>query len=164
MRKLILILAVLIAIPAATFAEWGFGGAALYKSPVLIGQDVDTSNLNVNQFSFGGDARLKLGWFQAEALLVYSAGDTNSLSAFLDAGVALDLAILRLSLGAGPNFNNNFGESKPIQAGLNAKLGADVMLGKVSLGLTYLMAMNLDNGVQVTTKTGLVGAQILIWM
>lgn len=164
MRKLILILAVLIAIPAATFAEWGFGAATLYKSPVLIGQSVDTSDLNVNQFSFGGDVRLKLDWFQAEALLVYSAGDTNSLSAFLDAGVGLDLSILRLSIGAGPNFNNNFGSSKPIQAGLNAKIGADVMLGKVSVGLTYLMAMNLDNGVQVTTKTGLLGAQILFWM
>jgi hypothetical protein len=164
MRKLILILAVLIAIPAASFAEWGFGGAALYKSPVLIGQKVDTSNLNVDQFSFGGDLRWKMDWFQAEGLLLYSAGDTSSLAAYLDAGVGLDLSIFRLSIGAGPNFNNNFSSSKPIQAGLNAKIGADIMLGKISLGLTYLMALNIDNGVQVTTKSGLLGAQILFWM
>jgi hypothetical protein len=163
MRKLLLIL-VLVILPVALFAEWGIGGAAFYKSPILLGQPVDTANLNVDQFSFGGDLRFKLAWFQAEALVLYATGDTNSLNAYLDAGLALDIAILRLSLGVGPNFTYNFGESSPIQAGLNAKVSTDIKLGPVSFGLSYIMVMNLDNGLYVNTGSGLLGAQVLFWM
>jgi hypothetical protein len=164
MRKLVLILVALAILPAAVFADWGVGGAAFYKSPVLIGQQVDIDNVNVDQFSFGGDLRFRLGWFQAEALVLYSAGDVSSLNAYLDAGVALDVAFLRLSLGAGPNFSNNFGESPPVQAGLNAKIGADIALGSISVGLSYIMALNIDNGVDIQTSSGLLGIQVLFWM
>jgi hypothetical protein len=164
MKRLILILGILVILPTAVFADGAIGGAVFYKSPVLLGQSVDTENLNVNQFTFGGDARLKLTWFQAEALLLYSAGDVNSLNLFLDAGVALDVAILRLSAGAGPDFVFNFGEDSPAQAGLNAKIGADLMFGPISVGLSYIMAMNIDNGLYVRTSSGLLGAQVLFWM
>lgn len=164
MKRLFLILAIVAILPVAVFAEWGIGGAAFYKSPVLLGQPVDIANLNVDQFSFGGDVRLKVGWFQAEGLLLYSAGDVNSLNVFLDAGVALDLAIIRLSLGAGPNFTNNFGQSPAVQAGLNAKIGADIKLGPISFGLSYIMALDISNGIDISTSSGLLGAQILFWL
>ena len=164
MRKLVLILAVMVILPVAVFADLGVGAAAFYKSPILLGQDNDIDNLNVDQFSFGGDLRLKLGWFQGEALLLYSGGDVNSLNMYLDAGVALDIALVRLSLGAGPNFTYNFDESSPAQVGLNAKVGVDILLGPVSVGLSYIMAMNIDNGLYVNTGTGLLGAQVLFWM
>lgn len=164
MRKLLLILAVMVILPIAVFADLGVGGAAFYKSPVLIGQDKDTENMNVDQFTFGGDLRLKLGWFQGEILVLYAGGDVNSLNTYLDAGVALDVSILRLSVGAGPNFIYNIGERSPAQVGLNAKLGADVVVGPVSFGLSYIMAMNIDNGLYVNTGSGLLGAQVLFWM
>ncbi len=173
MRKLVLILLVLAVLPAAIFAEeaaasglqWGIGGAAFYKSPYLMGQKIDTENLNVNQFSFGGDLRLKVGWFQAEALLLYSAGaDVSAINTYLDAGVALDIAILRISLGVGPNFTYNFGSNSGAQVGVNAKIGADLMLGPISVGASYIMAMNLDNGVAVSTSCGLLGVEVLFWM
>jgi len=165
MRKLFLILAILVIVPIAVFADWGVGGSAFYKSPVLLGQSLDTANLNINQFTFGGDARLKLGWFQVEGLLLYSAGDVSSLNLYLDAGVALDVTILRLSFGAGPNFTNNFGSSTALQAGLNAKVGADVMLGPISLGVSYIMVLNLSNGIAIgTTGSGLLGVSVLFWM
>jgi hypothetical protein len=164
MKKSIIIVAFMAMVSAAAFAEFGVGAAAFYKSPVLVGQPVDVSNLNVDQVSFGADARFKLGWFQAEGLLLYSAGEVDSLNAFLDAGVALDVAFLRISLGAGPNFSNNFGHSAPIQAGLNAKLGADLKFGAFSIGLSYIMAMNLDNGIYIGTASGLLGIQALYWL
>jgi len=163
MKKFVIIL-VLFIIPLAAFAEAGIGGAAFFKSPYLLGQSVSKSDLNVNQFSFGGDLRLKLSIFQGQALVLYSAGDIQSLDAFLDAGLAFDLAILRLSAGVGPNFTYNFGESSPTQAGLNAKVGADVKLGKISAGLSYIMELNLDNGIDVNTSSGLLGASVLFWM
>ena len=120
--------------------------------------------MNVNQFSFGGDLRLKIAWFQAEALVLYSAGDVQSLNTYLDAGVALDVAILRLSLGVGPNLYYNISQgSSPVQAGLNAKVGADIKLGPISVGASYIMALNLANGVNVQTSTGLLGVQVLFW-
>ncbi len=167
MRKLVLVLAalaILAILPIAAFAEFGIGGAAFYKSPVLLGQPIDVANANVDQFSFGGDLRLKLGWFQAEGLVLYSAGQAQSLNIYLDGGVALDIAILRLSLGIGPDFAANFGQSYPVQAGLNAKVGADIKLGPISFGLSYIMALNLANGFNVQTSSGLLGAQVLFWL
>ena len=164
MKKLVLILAILAIVPAAIFADFGIGAAAFYKSPVLLGQPIDLAGLNVEQFSFGADARFKLGWFQAEGLVLYSSGDVKSLNAYLDLGVALDVAILRLSLGVGPNFTYNIGESSPMQAGFNAKVGADIMLGPVSIGASYIMAMNLESGIHIGTSSGLLGIQILFWL
>jgi hypothetical protein len=162
-KKLVLILACLIMVPVATFAETAIGGAMFYKSPVLLGQPVDATNLNVNQFAFGADGRIKLGWLQAEGLLLYSAGNLSSLILYLDAGVALDVSILRFSLGVGPNLSNTF-QNPAVQAGLNAKVGADAKFGPISIGLSYIMAMNLDYGLVVRTSSGLLGLQVLYWM
>jgi hypothetical protein len=168
MRRMVLILAVVaiaVILPAAAFADLGIGGAVFGKSPVLVGQSNDTNNLNVSQFSLGGDLRLKLSWFQAEALVLYASGSgVNSLDTYLDAGVAVDLSILRLSLGVGPNFVFNAGNNSGAQVGLNAKIGADAMFGPVSVGLSYIMAMNVANGVQITTGAGLLGLSVMFWM
>jgi hypothetical protein len=164
MRKLVLILAVLAALPVAVFAEWGIGGAAFYKSPVLLGQVPDVTALNVDQFSFGGDLRVTLGWFQVEGLMLYSAGTATTLNVYLDAGVALDVTIVRLSLGIGPNFANNFNAGVPVQAGLNAQAAADIKLGPISFGVSYIMGLNLDDGFAVKTGAGLLGVRVLFWM
>ena len=62
MKKLILILVILVILPAAVIADFGIGGAAFLKSPVLVGQPIDTDNLNVHQFSLGGDLRFRAVW------------------------------------------------------------------------------------------------------
>lgn len=165
MKRLLVILAVLTILPSMAFAQLGFGPAAFLKSPVLVGQPVDVDQLNVNQFSFGGDVRYRVGWFQAEGLVLYSLGEVSSLDAFLDAGVVVDIAIVSLSLGAGPNFTYNLGSDSPVQAGFNAKAGVDVWLGPVSVGVSYIMAMKVDDDfkVSVQTSSGLLGAQVLFW-
>jgi hypothetical protein len=162
MKKLVLIFAILAIVSTATFADFGIGAAAFYKSPILLGQPVDLGNLNVNQFSFGADMRFKLGWFQAEGLLLYAMGDVDSLNVYLDAGVALDVAMVRLSFGAGPNFTYNFDEPTAVQVGLNAKVGADLMLGPISIGASYIMVLNLQNGIHVT-KPGVAGNPDPVW-
>jgi hypothetical protein len=161
MKRGILVAIVLAVLPMAAFAEVGIGGAAYFKSPYLLGQSVSKSDLNVNQFTFGGDARLRLSLLQGEALALYSAGDIQSLNIYLDGGVALDVLMFRLSAGIGPNFIYNFGESSPLQAGWNAKVAADLKLGKLSVGLSYIMQMG--DGFDVNTSSGLLGAQVLIW-
>ena len=164
MRRALLILAVLVIVPSIGFAQVGIGAAGYLKSPVLIGQPVSIDELNVNQFSFGGDVRFRLGWFQAEGLMLYSLGSVNSLDLFLDAGVALDIGILALSFGVGPNFTNNFGQSPPAQVGLNAKAGADVRIGPISIGASYIMSLDLQDGINIDASSGLLGLQILFWL
>ena len=171
MRKTFLLLVVLVILPVAVFADspslisWGFGPAVFYKSPVLLGQPTDTNNLNVDQFNFGGDLRFKLSLFQAEALLLYAGGNgVNSFNMYLDGGLALDIAILRIDLGIGPNFVYNSGSNSGGQVGLNAKVGADVLLGPISVGLSYIMELNLNNGVQVSTGSGLLGLSVMFWI
>lgn len=168
MRRIIFILTVLAILPVLAFAQsaspisFSVGPAVFYKSPVLLWQSVDTSNLNVNQFNFGGDMRFKADAFQAEALVLYADGNgVKSFCTFLDAGFAADIAIFRLDLGAGPNFIYNSGDNSGGQVGLNAKVGGDVLLGPVSVGLSYIMEMNLNNGVQINTSSGLLGLDVL---
>ena len=164
MKTRILAVLVLLVLPMAAFAELGLGGAAFFNSPYLLGQSVDEDNLNVNQFTFGGDARLKFSILQGEALVLYAAGDVQSLNIYLDAGVAFDIMMLRLSAGAGPNFIFNIGEHDWLQPGLNAKLSADIKLARLSIGISYIMDLNLDSGVDINTSSGLLGAQVLLWL
>ena len=166
MKRILIIAALVVLLPVAAFAELGVGGVAFYNSPVLLGQSEKPEDLSVNKFTFGGDVRLRmLKLLQGEAMLLYStSNDVQSLDIFLDAGVALDIAILRLSAGIGPNFTYNIGESKPLDTGFNAKLNADVKLSKISVGLSYVMDLNLDGGVDVDTSAGLLGATVLFWM
>jgi hypothetical protein len=164
MKKWIVLSGLLLVAPLAAFADLGVGAITLGKSPALVGQPDNTNSLNVGQFGIGGDARLKLGWFQGSGTLLYTSGSgVNSLDSYLDAGWTGDLGPLRLSLGAGPNFVFNSGANTGAQVGLNTRAGADIMLGKMSLGLTYIMALNLANGVQINTGAGLLGLNVMFW-
>jgi hypothetical protein len=168
MKRIILILSILAILPICMFAEktgeLGIGGAMYFKSPVLLGQSIDKDKLNVNQFVFGGDVRYKLGWFQAEGLLFCAAGDVSGLNMYLDAGACLDVSIFRLSIGAGPNITWNFNNTPLIQTGLNAKIGADIKLDNISFGMSYIMALTNNNGINIQSSSGLLGIQVLFWM
>jgi hypothetical protein len=164
MKRILLLATLIVLLPLAAFAELGVGGVALYNSPVLLGQSVDEDELNVNKFTLGGDMRFKLSLFQAEGMLLYSAGEVQSLDIFLDGGVAFDILMLRLSAGVGPNFTVNIGEDKVWQNGLNFKLNADVKIKRLSIGLTYITDLNLDGGIDIDTSAGLLGATVLLWL
>jgi hypothetical protein len=143
MRKPLLVFAALLMTAGAVFADWGVGGAAFRTFPALFGQQADTINVgssSVSQYGIGGDVRLKVGLFQAEAVLLYSTG--NSFDAYLDAGVALDVSVFRLSFGAGQSFTSINGENASLRVGLNAKAGAQVMWGTMSIGISCIMPLD----------------------
>jgi hypothetical protein len=164
MTKRILIVLALCLVPLLSFAELGVGGAAFFNSPVLVGQPVDKSVFD-NGFSFGGDLRLKLAILQLEALgLVTTGGGETALDLYTDVGLALDVLFLRLSLGAGPNFTYIFGDAPdPSILGFNAKANVDVKLGHLSLGVSYIMGLAVDNGIALDKSTGKLGVSVLYW-
>jgi hypothetical protein len=164
MKRIVLIALVLL-LPVAVFADidFGVGGVALYNSPLLVGGKISTPDWNVNKFSFGPDLRLKWSILQLEALALGSIGDYSSFDSYLDAGLAFDLLFLRLSAGGGLSLNYNFGD-KSLDKGFNAKLNADLKLGKLSLGLTYIMDFTVaDKKVNIDASQGLLGASVLFW-
>jgi len=91
------------------------------------------------------------------------AGGSTALDLYTDVGLALDLLFLRLSLGAGPNFTYEFGGADPFMPGFNAKANVDIKLGKLSVGLSYIMGLVVDNGIALDKSTGLLGVSVLYW-
>jgi hypothetical protein len=169
MKKTLILVLVLAFIPLLSFADLGLGVSAFLNNPVLIGQDPDVSTLRDGGFTFGGDARYKLSILQLEALGLVSVGDeVTSIDLYADAGLALDLAFLRLSLGAGPTVFFLLNDATdPVMAGYNIKANADVKLGRFSVGLSYIMDLIVEDGlfdVKLNRSTGMLGANVLFWL
>lgn len=165
MKKTLILVLVLAFIPLLSFAELGLGASAFFNSPVLIGTPVDESQLRESGFTFGADARFKfLKFLQLEALGLITLGDVKSVDLYADAGLALDLAILRLSAGVGPTvFFLLDNATDPTLVGFNAKANADIKLGRLSVGLSYIMGLMVDGGIALDKSTGMLGANVLFW-
>jgi hypothetical protein len=164
MRKVLLLVLVLAFVPLLSFAEVGIGASAFFNSPVLVGADIDKHELWDGGFTFGGSLRWKLWILQLDALALVTLDETNSLGLYPNAGLGFDLAILRLSAGVGPNLVFLFDSpTDPTLFGFNAKANADIKLGPLSFGLSYIMALNLDNGIALDRSTGMLGANVLFW-
>ena len=164
MKKMILIFAAMLLIPVVAFAQVAVGGIVFVKSPVLFGESISTANVNINQVCFGGDVRFKANWLQLESVIVGAAGPVNGIDVFADAGVVFDLAMIRLSAGLGPNLSWNIQTQPIVQTGMNAKIGADVMLGGLSVGASYIMALKYNDHVDLYNRSGLLGFQVLVWL
>jgi hypothetical protein len=162
-RKTLVLVIVLCFIPLFVFADLGVGGSAFFNSPVLIGQTPTLSGLSSAGFTFGGDLRFKLSLLQLDALALVTVKDVTAINLYADAGLALDILFLRLSLGAGPTVGYVFGGPEPMLLGFNAKANVDLMLGRLSLGLSYIMDLIVNDGIRLDRSTGLLGASVLIW-
>ena len=166
MKKTLILVLVLAFIPLLTFAELGLGASAFFNSPVLIGQEPTVSELREGGFTFGADARFKfLKFLQLEALGLLTVGDSvTSIDLYADAGLAFDLAFLRLSLGAGPTVFFILSDvTDQTLLGFNAKANADIKLGRISLGLSYIIGLIVDGGIKLDKSTGMLGANLLFW-
>ncbi|TFH03689.1 MAG: hypothetical protein E4H09_04810 [Spirochaetales bacterium] len=169
MRRLLVLIAVLL-LPAAAFAQLQIGGTGLYNYPIMTPGATD--EIDISNFTFGADARLKILFFQVSALgLVTPGSDTlgtpTSIDLVIDGGISFDLLLFRVGLGVGPNLRIDLGEgTDPVGYGLNVKATADVMLGGLSVGLTYLNKFELDFSqaeelLDQDYSTGLLGVSLL---
>ncbi len=185
MKKGFLILLMLL-ISTALFAEARIGATAFYNFPLIQDDELDLpeyDQLQVSDFTFGADFRLKLSLLQGSAMALVTpgsitgGGNDSSLQVpanadiFLDGGVALDVSMLRLGLGAGPNFTYYLGDSESVEnvtsTGVHLKATADVMLGSLSVGMSYLAQfdMNLSqigNIINADKSQGLFGVSALL--
>jgi hypothetical protein len=165
MKKILILVVVLAFVPLLSFAELGVGASAYFNSPVLVGQSIDTHQLWEGGFTFGGDVRWKfLKILQLDVPVLVAIDDVSSIGLLPNFGLAFDLAILRLSAGVGPTVLFLLSDvTDPALLGFNAKANADIKLGRISFGLSYIMALNFDNGVALDKSTGMLGANVLFW-
>lgn len=149
--KRFLIVCLILLLPAAVFAEVQIGGTALYNFPYFV--DAGPSEIDLSDFTFGADARFRVFIFQASALALFTPGYTDELNnevagnidLIVDGGLSVDVLMFRLGLGIGPSLRLNLGDGgDPYGIGLNAKATAEVMLGRIALGLTYLNQFEFD--------------------
>jgi len=135
MKKLVVVLLIAV-LPSLAFAlELQLGGTAMYNGMLSNIENGDTPTLE--DFTCGGEARLKLGVLQAAAAGLYSPGKINdSILLMTDIGLALDVLFLRAGAGIGPNVNIVLGGGTPegSQVGFNVKGAVDVKLGRLSIG------------------------------
>ena len=162
MKRILLLVLVIGVLPLSLFAELGVGGAAFLNSPVLIGQAPDLDGIGVEDFTFGGDLRFKLGLLQADALALVTMGETPIIDVYADAQLALDILLFRISAGAGPTFHYEAGNGAFL--GFNAKANVDIKLGRLSVGLSYIMNLVVDGGISLDKSTGMLGATVLFWL
>lgn len=144
MKKALLLL-ILMIVPCLLYAEFQIGPTALYGW-VLAPDEITaaTTNLSLDDFSFGADARFTFGMLQASAFGLFSPAFEDfpaEIELYLDGGLALDFVFLRLALGLGPNFIFVLDEGidEIFNVGGNVKLSCDLMLGSIDVGLYYLM-------------------------
>jgi hypothetical protein len=176
MKKL-LVLLVLVLIPLMSFADLQLGPTAFYNMLITNPGKIDTSKLSISDFTFGADARLNLGIIQGSAYALLTPGDTSPthltptvVNLMLDIGICLDILFVRLSAGIGPDFMLNFadyaGKPQVFEMGANAKIGAELMLGGISLGLTYFVDVNLTEPSSVVSAfsqwNGHLGLSVLL--
>ena len=166
MKKLIIVLVIAL-LPALAFADIDFqiGGTAMYKgflSDILDGPD----GITLQDFTYGAEARLNFGFIQgAAAGLYYPDEFAPSLIVLTDIGLTLDLAIIRLGAGIGPNFYIPLeGTADGVPIGLNLKGAVDLQLGKLSLGVVgyyYLASLEDLNADLFETAQPWVGLTLL---
>ncbi|OHD67998.1 MAG: hypothetical protein A2177_07800 [Spirochaetes bacterium RBG_13_68_11] len=137
MKKLIVVLIIAL-LPTLAFAlDFQIGGTAMYKG--MLSDIVDGPNgITLQDFTYGAEARLTFGLLQgAAAFLYYPSEPYDSLKLLADIGVTLNLAIVRLGVGIGPNFQIPLdgGSVDGLPLGLNLKGAVDLQLGKLSLGV-----------------------------
>jgi hypothetical protein len=167
MKKL-LVLMILVLVPMVTFADFQIGPTALYNMRFTNPEQVDTSTLSLDDFTFGADARLNVSILQGSAYALLTLGSVDNSTAipkyvpttvdlFFDVGVCLDIMFFRFGAGIGPNFAILFPDpldttnTDIFGVGANVKFSADVMLGSIAIGLVYFMDTNLTTSAVVET-------------
>lgn len=150
MKRLVFVLA-LIPLPIAAFALNLYVGPTAYYASVIQPKSVSalsSSGISASKLAFGGDARLYAGPLWAGAVGLVQPGTTNlptHVQLFTDVGVGLKLLFLRAGIGVGPDFGLQLGgnATQPGVAGANIRLTGDVLLGKMSLGLSWISRVQL---------------------
>lgn len=164
-KKIVIVLiAFVMLVPSFAFAQLfdiSLGANAQFGQSVLSDEGSWTGDWseigNIDNWSFGGDMRLKVLIFEVDALGSYSkVGGSDMISGLLTGGLSFDLLnVIRLGVGMGPNVTWNISDGKFViggteevgdiegfgdafmQSPMTYRATADFLLGSIMLGVNY---------------------------
>ena len=147
-RIVIIMIAVMLAIPAAVFAGDGlsFGGTAYYDSGLTLAElenMTEPPTVNPEDLLYGAEVRLDLSIFQINAMAMYNSLSESGFG-YLNAGLYLDLGIIGMGVTAGPGFGFNSFDGFGLNGWYDAKVNADLILGPVILSAYVMGETNMD--------------------
>lgn len=166
---LLAVVAMVLAAPAAVFAEIGIGVAAFSDTPILAAEDVNKELLD-GSFSFGANGRMHFNSLMLDALGLYASAE-KSVDLYLTAQLSTDLlGLIRVSGGVGPAIRIPLAAEGNLIDNLsvdwvNAKVDVDVLLFNFSVGLSfqYLIPSSDVQAIDFSLARGRIGASVLIW-
>jgi hypothetical protein len=146
MKKLI-VLVLLLVLPLSLFAQGFYLGVdAMFKGDYMeLPSGFSNPGSIVHNLAFGAEARFTFAIFEAQAMALYNLN--QSFNTYLDVGLCLDIAIISLGIGVGPNFVINFWSGAPAAAGFgfNGKAHVDLNLGSFKISVFYLLLVDSLN-------------------
>ena len=146
MKRFIPVLLMALAIPLSGFALDLYVGGNVYYASFIQPADIraiDLADLNMADVAMAAEARLIWGPIWGSAIASLTPADVNMplrVDLLLDSGIGVQLGMFRLGAGMGPTYGVEIGSNaiNYFKLGANMRLTGDLMLGPVSLGLSWL--------------------------
>jgi len=170
---IVLVMAVMLMIPfsAAAVDLLGFriGPSVMLNQKFPISADQENTEIDFGNYTFGADARFNFTLMEVNALALATppeeGGDIWSFDTYINGGLTIDLAdLVQLSASAGPKIQLLYNKADKeltafdedgneivdpevndlLNAGVNVRLSADVLLGGISLSGFVIADTNLN--------------------
>ncbi|MFP4375554.1 MAG: hypothetical protein ACLFP4_00800 [Spirochaetales bacterium] len=171
MKKLLVVLVLVVAVTGmASAMDFWIGGNAHFASVIQPDdvKNVRPEGLAPSDFAFGAEGRLYLNALTGSAVATFLPGSSfraPRVALLTDVGLTLELPLIRAGIGVGPNFLVAFGDdTQAARAGANLRATADVVLGELSLGLSWFTNVELTGqsiGEAFSDPSGFLGITIL---
>ena len=166
--KRIVFLTALVLLPIAGFAQFQVGLAGFYN-PLLSGADLQ-GGFDLSDISVAAEFRATRQALQTGFLAGFTPGSPEiaqgTIDVIADLGIVLDLTILKIGIGAGPDIRWDLSQSgQAFGHGANLKLTVDFAVGAMGLGVTALARTEFDfSGAEspLDRTSGWVGISVLL--
>ncbi len=136
------------------------GISTFYRSPTDITDLPSFSGATIGDFAIGPDFRFNYSLLQINGLALVTPSDPVLVDALLLGGFGLNLSIIQLSAVLGPHLAFD-GGTRDTSFTLGARVGADLVLGRLSIGVNYLWDPDLSDGFGRRPGSGFFGASLL---
>ena len=153
---------------AASNANGFWVGPTAFYNIFLDPEDLESHEFDSDNFSYGIDARLRMGLLEGSLMAIYypssdTGGYSDVLAVYANAGANLNLSIFNVGLSGGTNFLiiDDDAIDEAIDFGVNLKATADVMLGNIALGFYYMAILDTFEDFDADNISGNVGVSLL---
>ncbi len=166
MKKVFALSLLAVLIPLAAHAQpmmnnqSAFGATAYFRDPVDLGSLPSFSGTTIGDYAIGPEWRLNMSLLQLDVLGLVTPRNPVIVDGYLMGGLVLNLGILQLAGDVGPHLAYD-GATQDLAARLGAKAAVDVVLGRVSVGVSYITDLSFSGGLHRLPDSGFLGVSLL---